>query len=92
LSGWTFSSGTSAEAIDQATADAFATFDRNGTQVVFSNTDSALGRIGFARYDTNTVTLYPGHDVTTIIEEANHIQTAADLGLLGNRVESASEA
>jgi RHS repeat-associated protein len=89
---WIFQAGTSDLVIDNATARAVATLDRYGTDLRFSSTPSEFGRLGWTRFDLNKVTLFPSSDVTTLIEEAHHIETAGRAGFLGERIADAVEA
>jgi RHS repeat-associated protein len=82
-----FEAGTSDEVIDTATQRAMNTLDKYGTDLRYSNSPSASNtaqyqRWGWTNWAKNEVTLFPEHNVVTLIEEAHHIETAAEMGWL----------
>ena len=72
------------------------TLDRYGTDLKFSSMTSKYDtatttRLGWTSWGQNQITLFPGHDVTTLIQEAHHIETAAQLGYLNERAVTAAQ-
>lgn len=88
---WVFRATTADATIDQATADALASLDATGVKVIFSNTPSVNGYAGWYNYTTNTITMFPDSDITSLMEEAHHAATAADMGIVGEAPVTAAE-
>jgi RHS repeat-associated protein len=93
---WIFKAGTPDSVIDQATADAIARLDKvtseNGTTFGWGGASKTGDNLGWTSWQHNTVSLFDGADVTTLMEEAHHAETAAKWGYLGDVPESAAQA
>jgi len=89
---WIFRAGTMRPSITYHARHSDVGLSRNGLHVPSTADTAATTRLGWASWSDNSVKLFPGADITTLLEEAHHIETASKLGYIGENATTARQA